>query len=489
MNRVTKTLLTAFVLLVAGVALAKYAYEERQREPEKLRAEREAQRIFRFAPDDVVRAAITAKGARIELEKSPTSGWALTTPIQVPADQEALSSAFTQMSGIMQALVVKEDASPADLAEYGLDQPRAALEVELEKGAKHTLFVGAQNELQAAYYVTDEHKKTIWLAPDAFYWALDRDLFAFRGKRILNLGRDEITGIRTHKDGALLYAIQKDGERYLVGKLSPKLEMAKVEMDPVLLNRLLVLLTRDLKADAVMTDALETDQPKELAAFGLEPPHLRLEVDSAAGHTFVVRIGLVGEDKGAHEPHEGHEDEPEQKVYAWLEGTRTVAEVYPGLPADLDTTVEKIRDRTISRFDSAKVRRIEMILFDGTRVELAFESEGRWKFVKPDNQRIAKPWVVEELIRRFSNFRSDEFYQDEVPDKKLKEWMLAPPERRVAFFDESGALLADVRVGNVLEKDKTFISNAATRRVDLIRAVSLKVLPPTLDDLEHTPGG
>lgn len=484
MSRVTKTLLAALVLLVAGVALAKYAYEERQREPDKLLAEREAQRIFRFSPNEVVRARLQAKGAALELERDPTAGWVLRAPVSVPADTEAVGAAFTQMSGVMQTLVVKENAAEADLLEYGLSRPSIALEVELESGTKHSLLVGAENELQGAFYVTNGDRKTIWLAPNVFHWALDRDLFAFRGKRVLNLARDEIAGLRTWKGDRLLYEIRREGEGYLVGNPEPR-----VAMDPVLMNRLLVILTRDLKADAVMTDALETDQPQELAAFGLEPPHMRLEVDGAGGSRFVVRIGVVGAPKDDHEPHEGHEEEPEPKVYAWLEGTRSVAEVYGGLPADLDTTVEKIRDRTVSRFDAAQVKRVEMLLMDGTRVELRFEAEGRWKFVKPDNQRIAKPWVMEELLRRFSNFRADEFHQDEVPDKKLKEWLLNPPERRVAFYDEAGALLSDVRVGNVLEKDKTFIMNAASRQVNLIRAISLKVLPPTLDELEHTPGG
>lgn len=484
MDRVTKTIIAASLLLVAGAAFAKYAYEERKREPEKLQAEREAQRIFRFGSQDVVKATLQAKSARIELSKDPTAGWVVVSPIAGPADREALESAFTQMSGMMQSLVVKENANKEDLAEYGLDAPRVRLDIELASGKKHALLVGAQNELQASYYVTDENAKTIWLAPDAFYWALDRDLFAFRGKRLLNLTREQVSGLRTWKDGKLLYSIRREGERYLVG-----LETPSIEMDPMLLNRLLVLLTRDLKADAIMTDALDADQPKDLAAFGLEPPHLRLEVDNDSGHTFGIRVGVLGEDKGTHEPHEGHEAEPEQRVYAWLEGTRTIAEVYPGLPTDLDTTVDRIRDRTISRFDSALVRRIEMLLFDSTVVELKLEDEGRWKFVRPDNMRVAKPWVMEELLRRFSNFRSDEFYQDEVPDKKLKEWMLAPPERRIAFFNEANELLADVRIGNNLDKERSFIQSAGSKRVDLIRVISLKFMPATLDALEHTPGG
>lgn len=484
MNRVTKTLLSALVLLVGGAALAKFAYEERRREPDKLLAEREAQRIFRFSPNEVVKARLVAKGVTIEFEGAEETGWMIRSPVVVPADVEALGSAFAQMSGIMQTLVVKDGATDADLAEYGLDHPRTTLEVELGTGAKHVLLVGAENELQAAFYVTDGARKTVWLAPNVFHWALDRDLFAFRGKRVLNLTREEIAGLRVTKGGRLLYAIRREGDGFLVGNPTPS-----VRMDPVLLNRLMVILTRDMKADAVMTDALEADRPQELAAFGLEPPHMRLEVEGAGGQTFGVRLGVLGEPKDAHEPHEGHEEEPEPKVYAWLEGTRTVVEVYGGLPTDLDTTVEKIRDRTVSRFDAAQIRRVELLLMDGTRAELAFEAEGRWKFVKPDNHRIAKPWVMEELLRRFSNFRADEFHQDEVPDKKLKEWMLVPPERRVAFYDASGALLSDVRIGNVLEKDKLFIMNAASRQVNLVRAISLKVLPATLDDLEHTPGG
>lgn len=459
MKRVHKTLLTAIVFVAVGGAATYAFYGDYIRGEAQKRTDDQSKRLFRFGRIDVVQATLKAKGAPITIVRDADAVWMLTAPVRWRADPPTIVAMIDQMVGIKSEATVTEAATASHLADYGLANPVVSLTVKLKDGSERTLHVGKKHELGRAYFVTDGAKKRIGVAPETFYSAVDRELHAMRSTKILPYEASQINGVKVIKGGEVLLELHRT-DRWRVGD--------KIA-DESFVQRYLRILTRDLRAEAFPTDTL-TDTNK--ARYGLDQPEVTLEVTSEDGGKTVAHLSREGEDLSPGGP------------FLTLDGTTTAIAVYEGFRQDVAKPSDKFRDRIVSAFDAAEVRRVDLYFESGAQATLTRTGEG-WRIRAPDDAP-AKPWKADALVRVLSVLRSARV-ETETPDPaQLREWMLDPPRRRVVVLGEGDKVLADIRIGKGIDDKLTFITAVGLGRVDAIDDALLLAIPNDAEALTDT---
>lgn len=487
MTRTGRALLMAVVVLTGGGIAAYFAWKERQGAEGRELAEVNRKRLFDFGRDHVERGELKRGNVVIRFERDP-GGWRLTEPLRGPADAEAIGAMLDHMAGIRIDATVDDDATEAELAEYGLAPAPLSLSLELKSGKKLALYVGEKDPLSGRFFVTDHERKRIGAAAAAFHWALDRDLHAFRSKRIFEISRDAVQRVSVSKGGEQRYLLEKGSDGWTVTA-----DGKTLRADSFVVDRFLLLLTRDLKAESFVTDELP-DDPRALAVFGLDPPAFTVTVEGGAGEKYVARVGgmktVPAPDGGAAGEHEG-EEAPKAGPFVSLEGSSTVADVYDAFLEDLDKDLETYRDHTIGSFETEQVAKVLFELPSGERAIVERKSgtgeEARWMLTLPQTT-AARSWRIEKIVQSFSRLRSDRVYADAPAAAKRREWQLDPPQQRLVFHDASGAVLASVLIGKKADNEHVFITVEGLDRVDVVKEARLALLPKALPDLVERGG-
>lgn len=144
MNADMKLQRTTLILLLLALGLGGFVYfYEIQGASQRQQAEAKGQQIFSFEERQIQSLIVSTKGQRLEFERQDKYGkptWLIKSPNQAPASNALVS--------YLMDLLVKGKSSrtiqvPADrLAQYGLDQPQATVEVKLNNQKNHQLLLG-----------------------------------------------------------------------------------------------------------------------------------------------------------------------------------------------------------------------------------------------------------------------------------------------------------------------------------------------------------
>jgi len=460
MKRVHRMLGLTLIAAVLGGAFAYTAWVEGYLAKAERAEQAEAhKRIFDFGRVDVKRGEIVAGDRKLAFAHDPETGWVLTEPVQGPADQGAVAQAIDQMAGIKADGTVSDSATKEELAEYGFSAPTLRMKVELDGGSTRELLVGGKHPLGRAWFISDG--KRIAAAGDTFYASLDRELHAFRSKQVFPVSAGRIEAVRVEKGGAQAYVLQRENDRWYVEGPDQK----RAEADPALMDRFLLILTRDLKAESYATDGFD---PRQGEQYGLEKPRFTIEVKTDSGRTHRAALGRS----------------VEGGPYVHILGTGTVVAVYESFAGDVDKSASAFRDRTLAVFDPKEAKRVELEL-GGARIVVekqAVDAGESWRIVSP-SQAKAKAWKISALLFQLSRLRSDEIREERVSATRLAEMRLDPPRARIAVENENGEKLADIRIGKNYDEYNVFITAAGLERVDAIEEKRLIFLPKDMSEI------
>jgi hypothetical protein len=481
--RTRQSLLAAAVVLLGGAGLSVWAYLRTYKGGlEQDASQKSAARLFSFVPVYVQGGAI--KNDKVEVEFRVKDGsFVLTKPLAVPADDEALSAAVVRTAALSLSPEISADATPAELTTYGLEHPSAEISITDADGKQNVLRVGEMNEMLKAVYVAGRVGVGPWrlgIVDAQAVWAVQRDLYAYRTKRLFRTPRDRIQKIRAEKEGKLVYALERSGKRWTVsGSVNPPAGGASTFTgDPAMSDRFALILTRDLNIEEVVTDHYT---PADAARYGLDAPRFTVTTEADTGAIDRVHFGVVPKADGT------------VQVFALAEGSESVAVAYSDFLHDVDKTADDFRDRSLSTFDTSAVTRIEIALMGQRSIVLTAEAvDGgagpRWRASAPKKGYV-KADRVEAMLLRLGRLRSDRIVIEAASGEERRERGLEPPERRILLQGKGGLTLADITVGKPMDKDHVFIAAAGLSRIDAIKDAELKMVPYALDEIleETTP--
>lgn len=468
MGRLARTARTAALLAAVGggTAAALYVVQVRPREAIE-QAEREAKRLFHFGRAHVVGGRLETKGATLAFAREDGGRFRLSEPVDWPADPEALGALLDRMAILRIDPVLTEAATADELRGWGLDPPAFRLHVHLRDGARHTVLIGAKNELVDKVAVSAGGRR-VGLASAGFLWAFDRPFEDFRSARLSTFSADAVVGVRVlGEDGSLRVALARvDG----VWRLDP--DGRSVRASPSRVRTLVERMTSQLEATRFVTDRFEPSGAD--GRFGLDAPVATVVLEADGGRTETFRFGRLrgtSEDAGS--------------LVAHRSGTKTVAEVDgERLWPTLIRSSEELHDTRVSRFDLNAVAEVTIRIGRAAPFTVRRQDD-RWVATSRPEQRL-KAWRIDAVIRAFAFLEGSAVHRAEPTAAELRAWLLEPPSRRLVFKDDEGAVLAAVRIGNRLDEDHLLAASEDDMRVIAVLERPLRSLPDRFQDLVDT---
>ncbi len=194
------------------------------KDPDTLRDKK----LARFEKEKVARVTFTNARGTVVAQKQgdeKDAKWQITTPGAFKGDEFALSTAF----GKLNELDAKEFGDrPNDLKLYGLDRPRAECKVETRDGKSYDVIVGSQvrKKVKKEYGTETEDKDLVYamrrgrpevlLVETSLFDELNKDVFAFRDKRLFDFKRDDVEIVDVSRTKGLSFTAGRTKEEWEV---------------------------------------------------------------------------------------------------------------------------------------------------------------------------------------------------------------------------------------------------------------------------------
>lgn len=178
---------TLVLMVVALMSVGGIYFWERSRSSQDLASDpkKATKPLFDLKETDITQLTITSKNPTLKLEKA-AKGWQLTAPKSGPANEGTVTFLLNLLAtGTSEQTLQVE---PAQLKEFGLEQPTATLSFQLKNQKTHQVILGKQNFNQSAVYAQIDSdsaaakKKEVVLVPTGFLDAINRPLSEWQVK-------------------------------------------------------------------------------------------------------------------------------------------------------------------------------------------------------------------------------------------------------------------------------------------------------------------
>jgi hypothetical protein len=280
-------------------------------------------RLLDFDRDKLVRIALSWPEARAVLEKKGES-WQLSAPLADAADDVVVQALISDLQGLRADAFL--DTPPPD-AELGLEKPALRVELALEGGASYALALGGprENERVAARAGASGAVEVARSSIER----LPKDVTALRDKTLASFvssGAQRFTLTFTAPSGETLSVSGENGAEGW--KTQPPMEAGAASA-----------LVAEIASLSGVGIAAEELGPAELAAFGLAPPRVHIEVrgageGDAAKPLADVRLGVLRKGSGL------AAQRADRKAVYWIDDGRAA-----GLPQSAEHFREKFAEK------------------------------------------------------------------------------------------------------------------------------------------------
>jgi hypothetical protein len=274
--------LTSTLLLVVVLAgLGAYIYfVDSKRSPASLSGEPAKEKVYSVETDKIDEIKITAGGETTLLRKSD-AGWTMIEPTAADADPAEAISVAQAISSLERVRIV--DENPANVAQYGLENPAVRVEFKAQGNVTGSLKLGDKNATQGELYAQKNDEKTVFLVSAFQENSFNRKPFDLRDKKILKFDRDKADAIAIVRGPSSIELARAGTEWKVVKPGAARSDFAAVEG---LLGKL---------SSSNMSKLIETDV-KDLAKYGLDKPVMTITVGAGSSKT-VLEIGKTENDQ------------------------------------------------------------------------------------------------------------------------------------------------------------------------------------------------
>ena len=337
-------------VLFVGLGAFVYFYEIEGGKKREEAAE-EAKKLFQFEKEEVNSISLVRGDGSIILKKE-NGGWKLVAPIEAKTDEAAVEGLVSELSSTQ----VERSLEPhlVDWKDYGLEDPNLKIALGLKDGRSLDLELGDKDFNQSSVFGRMPHQAKVLVLPTLLHTTVDKELFDFRDKAVLDFDREQVREVRV-RSGRKTYRLQKEGEDWSIR------EPIQARADRSEIRSLL----SDLEF-ARVEEFLERGAGG-LKTYGLIAPSSR--VDLYLGDNRARKTLLVGKQVGA-------------QFYAKDDSAGDVFKIKEDLVQKLELDLSKLRDRKMARFERDEVKRVEVRLPD-REFQFARDSEDQWRLRSP----------------------------------------------------------------------------------------------------------
>lgn len=390
----------------------------------------QAKKLLRLKPDDVSVLTLTYPDRQIVLKKT-AAGWQMQKPLEVEADQGAVSNMITALAEAELKRTLEGEPKSLDL--YGLDKPEAIISIGLANGTTlPAVRIGKTAPIGFSAYAQIEGSPQVKVVPSVFQTGMKRDVKDLRNKTIIDFKDEDVQTIEITTTDATT-ELARDGAGW-------KLEKPNAYKADATEVRALLASLKGVRAEDFV------DQPAGLAEYGLDQPRAKLAV-------------VVGGDKTRKEIWVGPEKAKGSKnvVYVKRADSDTVYEAGSWIWNGLNKGASALRDKTVLAFDLGSLAAVEVTRREGEAYRLrkdkpeapakssdAALAEPTWKV---EGAKSSRTLQIAELIGDVHGLKGYEVAA-EKPDN-LAAFGLAEPDVTFSLIDGAGKPIGRVMVSQV----------------------------------------
>ena len=270
--RFRNTFALAALFLVLGGYL--YFVEKPRHEQEG-----EQKKLVRFKTDEASEVTLTYPDKQIVLKKT-AAGWHIQKPIDVDADQTAVSNLVHAVADAEVKRTLEGGSKPLDV--YGLDQPEAIVSIALSNGTKlPSIRVGKAAPVGFSAYAQIEGTSDVKLVASAFQTGMKREVKDLRNKTIIDFQDADVQQVEIITPQSTIHLVRQ-GDGWLLDKpLDAKADGTEVTS---FLSSL-----RGARAEEFV------DEPATLADYGLDAPREKVAV--VTGNELIRKELWIGAEK------------------------------------------------------------------------------------------------------------------------------------------------------------------------------------------------
>jgi len=286
----------------------------------------------------------------LDIEKTGDRLWEQRSPLQMAASDDQARRLLGRVSALKARDFIPLEGK--NLAEYGLQTPRAEIEIQFASRDPLRVLVGKDAESsgrqEEVAYVLVDGVDTIFVARRGLLEAFGQDPVNLRNRRVVRMKATDVVSI----DGSLMEEASSD----LHGTGSVRFAAEQwVWKDGVPVAGSTPKRVAERLAGLEVAEFVD-DEPTSLARYGLDKPLARVVLKARDGSERVVRIG----DEGT--PLVDREDRKRSRRYATMEGDASVYLVDEGVLSVIrDLVRESNRKQGRDAEKAARRERIESV--------------------------------------------------------------------------------------------------------------------------------
>ena len=375
---------TSLVLAVLLVALGAfyYVYEVRWA-PDREKVAGRKGRVFTAEAQDVTQITLKRPGDSVDLKREGDT-WQMVAPVRARGDRGPIDEVITN---VLTAKIDREiTATPASLAEFGLDKPAAEITLTLKDGKQLGLALGAKSPTGVWVYARERDKPAVFVLGDSVLRDATRPAADFRDKTILAFDRKQVTGLEIVSRDETLGLESADGG----WKITRPVALAA---DGDTVNDFLE------KLGGAKVKEFVADAPPSLEPYGLDRPW-RVTLHTGKDKERASRSLLLGK-----------VDPVKKGVYALRVGESSVLLVPEEVWTALPKNVAVARNKVVMPFDRDKLTRLEVESPRGT-VTLVREND-KWRITAPE-ALAADQVEVGSLLFKLQSLRAQGFLSEDA---------------------------------------------------------------------------
>jgi hypothetical protein len=344
--------------------------------------------VFTAEADKIEEVRVTAEKETTLLRKVDGT-WRIVEPVQVDADQTEASGLTTSITGLEINRVVDENA--ADLARYGLADPKFEVAFKAQDGTAGELHLGDRTATTTDIYAVKAGEKRVFLVPSYHESSFNKKPFDLRDKRILTVKRDDIDLIEV--SGETRYQLARSGTEWsLKQPVQARGDYSAVEG---LLTRL---------STANMTKMVEQGPaggsfaPDVLAKYGLDKPPVTVTIGAGSSR---ATLAIGKEEEGA--------------VYARDVSRPMIFAVDPSLVTDVKKPADEYRNKNLFEARPFNLARLRIVRgsdaydFEKIAASGADQSDTWQRKVNGGAAADVDATKMDDLLSKLTNLRAESF--------------------------------------------------------------------------------
>jgi len=339
-----------------------------------------APKILSIPQGDIVQVKIERKGEEpVVLKKNEAGTWEITAPSVMSADQGAVSSLLSTVSGLDSDRLVEEKET--NLGPYGLTSPDLEVEATLKDKQTKKLLIGDKTPAGNAYFAALAGDPRLFTVASYNEESLNKTSGDLRDKRLITADFDkvsqiELEGVHGGKKADITFGREKSGSWQIVKPQPYRADSSQVES--------LISALRDAK----METGPGTDEKKSAEAFRAGAPVATAKVTGASG-TQEIEVRKAKDD-----------------YYAKSSVIAGVYKVPASVGTGLGKSVEDFREKKLFAFGFGEPDRIE--IHDGEKAYFLTHTDSGWWGA--DGKKLDE-MTVEPLVEKVRDLAATKFVE------------------------------------------------------------------------------